>query len=106
MPPKRDDAPTAERARAALRAAASPEDALHAQRYFRTGPGEYGEGDRFLGVRVPPLRRLARAFRALPPDETAALLRRHYHVLPRTALRYATERLPPEERRAWLAGPG
>lgn len=29
-------------------------------KFFKTGPGEYGEGDRFIGVRVPELRRLSR----------------------------------------------
>jgi 3-methyladenine DNA glycosylase AlkD len=49
------------------------------QRYFKTGPGEYGAGDRFLGIAVPPLRRLAREFRALPFDDVCSLLTSPWH---------------------------
>jgi 3-methyladenine DNA glycosylase AlkD len=65
--------------RARLREHASPQDALGARRYFRTGPGEYGEGDVFIGVRVPALRRLAKELRALPLDSVAELLRSPVH---------------------------
>jgi hypothetical protein len=44
---------------------ADPEKARHAQRFFKTGPGEYGEGDRFLGIRVPEIRKLVAQFGAL-----------------------------------------
>jgi 3-methyladenine DNA glycosylase AlkD len=72
-------APTLDTLRAALRDLADPEDAAILQRFFKTGPGEYGAGDRFLGVRVPALRRLARAHRALSHAETLELLRSEWH---------------------------
>lgn len=62
-----------------LRAAADANDAIHLQRFFKTGPGQYGEGDRFLGVRVPALRRLARAYRDLPVDDALVLLQSTWH---------------------------
>jgi 3-methyladenine DNA glycosylase AlkD len=65
--------------RAALRAEANADDAVHLQRFFKTGPGEYAEGDRFLGVRVPATRRIARAHRSLPLDDTLSLLRAQWH---------------------------
>jgi 3-methyladenine DNA glycosylase AlkD len=51
---------TAARARTLLRAAAEPGRIAVLQRFFKTAPGEYGEGDRFLGLRVPAVRALAR----------------------------------------------
>lgn len=49
------------------------------KRFFKTGPGEYGEGDVFLGVRVPALRKLARSFDVLKMDEVLELLRSPVH---------------------------
>lgn len=70
---------TAEQVRKALHELASPEVAESAARYFKTGPGEYGEGDRFIGVRVPVLRKLSRQFRSLPPSELERLLQSGVH---------------------------
>ena len=44
-----------------LGAAATPEKAAELPRFFKTGPGEYGEGDRFLGVMVPQIRAIPRS---------------------------------------------
>ena len=62
-----------------MRRQADPHDAKFLQRYFKTGPGEYAEGDRFLGLRVPAMRRLARSHRDLPRDDLLALLRSPWH---------------------------
>jgi 3-methyladenine DNA glycosylase AlkD len=62
-----------------LRAEADADDAVNLQRFFKTGKGEYGEGDRFLGVRVPALRRLARAYGGLTPTDAIALLQSRWH---------------------------
>ena len=59
---------------AALDAAGAPVDALFLQHYFKTGPGEYGEGDVFIGVRVPAVRALVRHSRSMPVDEAFELL--------------------------------
>ena len=66
-------------AREQLRSYASESDAVFLQGYFKTGPGEYGEGDVFLGVRVPITRRVARKFRAMDLADVTMLLRSRYH---------------------------
>jgi 3-methyladenine DNA glycosylase AlkD len=65
---------TADDVRSALAELANPADAVESQRYFKTGPGEYGEGDRFIGVRVPATRKVVARHRGLPYDEIDALL--------------------------------
>lgn len=67
-------APTAAAVRAALAEHADPVDAANLRRFFKTGPGEYGEGDEFIGVRVPATRRVAKTFRELPLDQIDELL--------------------------------
>lgn len=64
---------------AALDAAGDPADAQILQRYFKTGPGEYGEGDVFIGVRVPAVRRLVKQARDLPVGEAWVLLESPVH---------------------------
>ena len=49
------------------------------QGYFKTGPGQYGEGDRFIGIPVPDIRKLARRFRGLPSSEILSLLQSPLH---------------------------
>lgn len=57
----------------------SVERAKALQRFFKTGPGEYGEGDRFLGIRVPVLRGLAKEYEGIAPAEAGRMLRSPFH---------------------------
>jgi 3-methyladenine DNA glycosylase AlkD len=50
-----------------------------ARRFFKTGPGQYGEGDTFLGIKVGPLRTLARSYQELPHAQVVKLLHSHFH---------------------------
>jgi 3-methyladenine DNA glycosylase AlkD len=70
---------TAATIRAHLRAVANPQVARPSQQFFKTQPGEYGHGDRFLGIRVPALRAAAREFQAAPLAAALALLRSPFH---------------------------
>jgi 3-methyladenine DNA glycosylase AlkD len=69
-----------------LRSLGNPADAAILARFFKTGPGEYGEGDRFIGVRVPAIRRVAKEFLALPLPEAEALLHCEIHEVRLAAL--------------------
>ena len=62
-----------------LRELADPAHAVVLQRFFKTAPGEYGAGDRFLGVRVPALRKLVRDFKDLTLSDVDALLQSPWH---------------------------
>ena len=48
-----------------LKQAADPEKEKVYLRFFKTGKGEYGEGDRFLGVTVPKLRSISKKYQAV-----------------------------------------
>jgi 3-methyladenine DNA glycosylase AlkD len=70
---------TADAVLARLHELADPDIAAGARRYFKTGPGEYGAGDVFLGIKAAPLHRLAREYQRLPLDHAEALLHSPYH---------------------------
>lgn len=70
---------TAEEVVAELLAMRDPARAELQKRYFKTGPGQYGEGDEFLGIGVPVLRKRSRALRAIALSEVLELLYSPYH---------------------------
>jgi 3-methyladenine DNA glycosylase AlkD len=55
------------------------ERAVNSQRFFKTGPGQYGAGDRFRGIRVPVLRGLAKKYQGLSLAEAGRLLHSSFH---------------------------
>ena len=71
--------PTAAKVKRALAALADAERAKGLAGFFKTGKGEYGEGDRFLGITVPQQRKVAAQYRDLPLEEIARLLKSPYH---------------------------
>ena len=62
-----------------LRALANPRKATDLQRFFKTGPGDYAEGDIFLGIVVPKTRLVAKKYENLPLPEIKKLTQSIYH---------------------------
>ena len=69
-----------------LQALADPVRAAGVARFFKTGRGEYAEGDRFLGLRVPVVRQFAREHQELSLRDVAALLESPWHEVRLLAL--------------------
>jgi 3-methyladenine DNA glycosylase AlkD len=62
-----------------LRRLADKKIAEHSQRFFKTAEGQYGHGDRFLGIRVPVLRKIAKQYRGVSIDVAYRLLKSEFH---------------------------
>lgn len=62
-----------------LKALSDAEIAKHSARFFMTGKGEYGEGDQFIGVRVPVQRKVAKKYVGIDLDEVKKLLASRVH---------------------------
>jgi 3-methyladenine DNA glycosylase AlkD len=62
-----------------LHSLADPVDARFLQGFFKTAPGQYGAGDKFLGLRVPDLRRLVREYPELEDTQALDMLESSWH---------------------------
>ena len=70
-----------------LESISNPEKAEHHQKYFKTGPGEYGEGDIFIGVAVPEMRKISKkTYPEISMKEIERLLSSPIHEHRQTAL--------------------
>jgi 3-methyladenine DNA glycosylase AlkD len=92
-----------------VRELADPRRAVGLQRFFKTGKGQYGEGDKFLGLHVPQIRLLSREFADLPLAEIEKLLESDWHearllalVLLANAYRRADSRIKDQIYRLYL----
>jgi len=62
-----------------LQQLADPKQQAILQRFFKTAPGEYGEGDIFLGIKVPILRKIAKHYKGLSLTDIQILLQNSIH---------------------------
>jgi 3-methyladenine DNA glycosylase AlkD len=97
---------SAERFVERLEAHRSPEELEKVQRYFKSGEGQYGEGDVFIGVRMGQVFGLAKEFIEMPPGELEKLLESPVHEARAGALsimgKQAARKKTPERRRKEL----
>lgn len=95
--------PTANQFIKKLRSLSSPETAKVFLRYFKTGKGEYAEGDKFIGVRMGQVFQLAKEFIDLPLTEVERLMESPIHEARAGAMsildKQARSRRTPESRR-------
>ena len=70
---------TAAQVHRTLKEKRNPEKAAFFPRFFKAGPGEYAEGDKFIGVVVPDQRKIAKKFKELPLSEIEKLLDNPFH---------------------------
>jgi 3-methyladenine DNA glycosylase AlkD len=84
----------------------SPEELKKRQQYFKSGEGQYGEGDEFMGVRMGQVFGLAKEFIEMPPDEIEKLLESPIHEVRAGGLsimdKQARSKKTPESRRKEL----
>jgi len=86
-----------------LEAMQSDDELRKIQRYFKSGEGEYGQGDRFIGVRMGGMFELTKEFLAMPPGELETLLESDIHearagAMSIMAKQFALKKTSPERR--------
>lgn len=79
-----------------LRSVADSERAKSSAKYFKTGPGEYGEGDVFIGIKVPEQRRICKRYSSLDLKDIESLLHSPIHEFRTCALFILVEKFKRE----------
>ena len=62
-----------------LKKLSNKEIAEHSKKFYKTGKGQYGDGDLFLGIRVPVLRKLVKKYQSIKILEASQMLKSRYH---------------------------
>ena len=93
---------TADGVRIELALHASAGDATQLQRYFKTAAGQYGEGDVFIGVRVPVIRSVLRAHPSISPEDVDELFASDIHEHRMAAALSLVKQYPTDKERVFL----
>ena len=72
--------------------------AEHHLKFFKTAPGEYGAGDRFLGMTVPQVRAVSKQYAQVPLETVVALLQSEYHEVRLCALQILVQQFRRQKR--------
>lgn len=82
----------AEEIKGRFMALGNPDEARHLARFFKTGEGEYGCGDKFLGIRVPVTRSIVREYKnKVDENQCVALIRSEWHEIRLAGFLFLTE---------------
>jgi 3-methyladenine DNA glycosylase AlkD len=73
---------------------ADPERAKNFAWFFKTGPGQYGEGDKFLGLNTPQMRQISGKYKNLPLPDVQKLIRSPYHEQRSIAIQILVHQFP------------
>lgn len=85
-----------------LRAYIEPERKDVLQRFFKTGKGQYGEGDQFMGIIVPNIRKVAKSNLDMPLDAIGTLLDSPWHEVRMCGLMIMVENVQASRKKAWI----
>jgi 3-methyladenine DNA glycosylase AlkD len=73
---------------------ADPQRAKNSAWFFKTSPGQYGEGDKFLGLNTPQMRVISKKYRSLPLSDVQKLIKSDYHEQRSLAIQILVHQFP------------
>ena len=84
-----------------VRSHADPERAKNFAWFFKTGPGQYGYGDKFLGLNTPQMRSISKKFKQLPLSDVQKLIKSQFHEERSIAIQILVYQFPENPKRIY-----